>query len=266
MKYEILREEGDFLRIRSVRDIKTSRWPIPLPAGTVGGLIANENCLSQQGNCWVDENSIVHPWGQVWDDAVARDSSIHGMLRGEAKASSSVVSGTMNGYAYAARSLVTGRMTHGTRADMSIVGGVLYGDASMEHSILGPGCLLRSGLLEQMQVLDNRLLLQVNTASFGTLSVAHRVRNRRLVGSPWWEEGESPLAITVGCQWRDSFLELRELAEQEEIDDLEIRLIDFVEEMAKCIFDGLEVTEPSFSSPSLYEEWLTRAGLKGFDA
>lgn len=52
MKYETI-EENNFLRIRALKDFSDVK------KGDLGGLIANKNSLSQEGDCWVDFTTLI---------------------------------------------------------------------------------------------------------------------------------------------------------------------------------------------------------------
>lgn len=60
-------------RIQALKDIicidYSSGRVIIVEAGDRGGYIESEDCLSQDGTCWVHENSYVYNGGKVLNDA-----------------------------------------------------------------------------------------------------------------------------------------------------------------------------------------------------
>ena len=93
-KYELTDECRDGLyRIRALRDICAPRDVLnrSIQAGSLGGWIASEESLSQDGDCWVAYNAIVRDNARVRDDAWVVD---HAVLRDNAVARDlSLVSG-----------------------------------------------------------------------------------------------------------------------------------------------------------------------------
>lgn len=80
---EVTMQNGSkMLRIIALRTIETSRGIVE--PGEPGGLIANENCLSQYGDCWVRYDAKVLNNAHVWNDAqvfgnatIADDANIY---------------------------------------------------------------------------------------------------------------------------------------------------------------------------------------------
>lgn len=58
MKYALDRREGPYYRIKALRDFDD------VHAGDLGGLVSDDKCLSQDGDCW------------IYDDAIVSNSSI----------------------------------------------------------------------------------------------------------------------------------------------------------------------------------------------
>lgn len=60
-------------RIQALKDITcidyASGRVIIVVAGDRGGYIESEDCLSQDGTCWVHTDSYVYGGGKVWNDA-----------------------------------------------------------------------------------------------------------------------------------------------------------------------------------------------------
>lgn len=67
-KYELYKQEGNFWRIRALKDIKLSNGNI-IKAGTLGGLVDSEDNLSQDGTCWVFGDAKVYNNAKVSDNA-----------------------------------------------------------------------------------------------------------------------------------------------------------------------------------------------------
>lgn len=68
-------------RIRAVRDIGPSPSWRHVRAGALGGYIHSEENLSHEGDCWVDEGSMVYEDASVKEDAIVRGEAV---VRGEA--------------------------------------------------------------------------------------------------------------------------------------------------------------------------------------
>ena len=84
-KYELTDEtkeiDGHVLhRIKAIRHIN---WRID--AGDLGGFIENEDCLSHEGTCWVDNDACVFAGSFVSEDAVIYEKAIikHSEVSGE---------------------------------------------------------------------------------------------------------------------------------------------------------------------------------------
>lgn len=75
-KYELLEKSpGDvYYQIRALRDIPEYR----VKAGDVGGLIEKESNLSQEGNGWIEDGSLVRDYAKVLNGRVAKGSRIFG--------------------------------------------------------------------------------------------------------------------------------------------------------------------------------------------
>lgn len=73
MKYELTDETKEFEgrtlhRIRALKDFR--KWPPYIHKGDLGGFVESEFNLSQEGDCWIGDNSIVFDNARVYDDAV----------------------------------------------------------------------------------------------------------------------------------------------------------------------------------------------------
>lgn len=73
MKYSTTKE-GRMLRIWAERDLPTH----DVEKGDQGGLIESADCLSQDGDCWVDDGSVVMAGSKVCEDALVSDSTVQG--------------------------------------------------------------------------------------------------------------------------------------------------------------------------------------------
>lgn len=91
-KYELVKDltvehEGRTLyRIRALRDIPSEHGLVS--ADDLGGYIACENNLSQEGGCWITGDAMVYGSAEVTDNArVTSDAVVYGhaVLRGSAK-------------------------------------------------------------------------------------------------------------------------------------------------------------------------------------
>ena len=83
-------------RIRAVRDITVPIAALQIKAGDLGGWIESESNLSQDGDCWVDDDSMVYGNAKVFENALVRaDSKIYGdaNVMGDAIVHHSIVHG-----------------------------------------------------------------------------------------------------------------------------------------------------------------------------
>ena len=90
-KYELIKDEYGLIRIRALKDF-TLITGEPVKKGDLGGFIRSEDCLSQEGNCWVmgyayvsgkaSENAVVKNGAKVYGDvsgnAIVRDNGFVG--------------------------------------------------------------------------------------------------------------------------------------------------------------------------------------------
>ncbi len=86
-KYILYKKEGRFWRILSCRRFQIKQYKNRkrfVRFGELGGLIANESSLSQDGNCWVMYHSIVRGSATVSDNALICDEliSFEGLPKG----------------------------------------------------------------------------------------------------------------------------------------------------------------------------------------
>lgn len=70
VKYEITGNEVTLYRIKALDNIRAD-----VRAGDLGGWVANKQCLSQSGNCWVYDDSIVYLSGRVSGNAIVKQKS-----------------------------------------------------------------------------------------------------------------------------------------------------------------------------------------------
>ena len=81
-KYELIDKEEHFYRVRALKDF-TLITGETVKKGDKGGYIKSEDCLSQEGLCWVMYGA--HVEGTVSDNAVVQDSAIvYGTVSGNA--------------------------------------------------------------------------------------------------------------------------------------------------------------------------------------
>lgn len=88
MKYSATKE-GKMLRIWAERDIPMH----DVNKGDQGGLIESVDCLSQDGECWVDNKAVVMTGSKVSEDALVADSTVHGksVIMGRATVVESII-------------------------------------------------------------------------------------------------------------------------------------------------------------------------------
>ena len=66
-----------YYRIKAVKTFETIDGEI-IEAGTLGGFVQDESCLSQDGRCWIGEYSHVMAGSVVKDDALLSYSFVEG--------------------------------------------------------------------------------------------------------------------------------------------------------------------------------------------
>ena len=82
MKYELTDIKRDYYkttvyRIRALEDIENKHdFQLDVKKGDLGGWVSGYHNLSQQGKCWIYDNSIVTDNARVEDDAIVYDNSI----------------------------------------------------------------------------------------------------------------------------------------------------------------------------------------------
>lgn len=84
--------EGDLFKLNQIRALKD----IPrhgVKAGDIGGWVEHHFTLSQEGDCWIGENSHVFDGSGVSEDALVSESRIKGLsdVKGKAKVVSSII-------------------------------------------------------------------------------------------------------------------------------------------------------------------------------
>lgn len=81
MKYELTDIKRDYkettvYRIRALEDIENENdFQLDVKKGDLGGWVSGYHNLSQQGNCWIYDNSIVMDNARVEDDAIVYGNS-----------------------------------------------------------------------------------------------------------------------------------------------------------------------------------------------
>jgi hypothetical protein len=81
-KYELLKVNNICYRVKALKDF-TLITGEQIKKGDIGGYILSEDCLSQEGNCWIMDNSIVY--GTVSGNAVIKDfAKVYGDVCGNA--------------------------------------------------------------------------------------------------------------------------------------------------------------------------------------
>ena len=81
-KYELTDIKGEFngrivTRIRALKEFGLNAVNY-YQAGDLGGWIESEDNLSHEGNCWVDDDSVVFGNAKVYEDAIISDNAIVG--------------------------------------------------------------------------------------------------------------------------------------------------------------------------------------------
>ena len=83
-KYELAEVVLGLYRVRALIDIPLHS----VVAGDVGGFVAGEHNLAQEGLCWVSDNAVVSGNARVRGNAVVRDDAV---VRGDAWVSDNAV-------------------------------------------------------------------------------------------------------------------------------------------------------------------------------
>jgi hypothetical protein len=133
-------------RVQSVRDFLSS-GDVPVFAGSLGGWVESESCLSQEGGCWVANEALVFAGSVVsvdacvFGDSVVRGSEVTGSARvtGFAELDSCFIGGsaTIGGLACLDRCRVTGAAWVSNAVQLS--GVALDGEISVTG--VGPGSI-----------------------------------------------------------------------------------------------------------------------------
>ena len=58
-KYELIETSPGWLRVKALKDF-TLITGEQIKKGDTGGLVESEDCLSQEGSCWVKDSAIVY--------------------------------------------------------------------------------------------------------------------------------------------------------------------------------------------------------------
>ena len=81
-KYELIKDKFGLTRIRALKDF-TLITGETVKKGDLGGCVVSEDCLSQEGNCWVKDYTGV--FGKVFGNAVVKNhSQVCGAVSGNA--------------------------------------------------------------------------------------------------------------------------------------------------------------------------------------
>jgi len=81
-KYELLKVDNIWLRVKALKDF-TLITGETVKKGDFGGFVDSEDCLSQEGNCWIMDDSYV--FGKVFGNAVIKDfAKVYGDVSGNA--------------------------------------------------------------------------------------------------------------------------------------------------------------------------------------
>lgn len=202
LKYHLTPEAGMY-RIVATR---AGHWG---PAGTRGGLVANESILDQEGECWIDEGSTASsPYSSVTGDArvIRSNLSANCVVAGKGTVfSSDVTTLDLYGSGRVSHSILNGGGTvrcAGAISRSRITGGsisVVGHDIDIRNSVIDvtDHHLMVLGSLSDAQLRRHSDLVQIAT-SFGVLR-CYRI-------------GEGKKLIQVGCQRLTSFDELRAAA------------------------------------------------------
>ena len=97
-KYELIKNEYGFNRVKALKDF-TLITGEQINKGDLGGIIESEDCLSQEGLCWIMDEAYVE--GEVSGNAVVKDDAkIYGTVSGNAIVEyDAIVEGTVSGNA-----------------------------------------------------------------------------------------------------------------------------------------------------------------------
>lgn len=75
-KYELVPETVTKFYSKSMYRIRALKDFFDVKKGDLGGYVESEENLSQTGNCWIYDNSIVGLGARVIDNAIVKDRSI----------------------------------------------------------------------------------------------------------------------------------------------------------------------------------------------
>jgi hypothetical protein len=78
IKHPITKQNITLSQIEAARDITDQEGKIIVHEGELGGYIASEHNLSQEGSCWVDINSRVADQAKIYENAYIKYSTVFG--------------------------------------------------------------------------------------------------------------------------------------------------------------------------------------------
>lgn len=210
-----MEKEGDLWRIYALRDIRGRL----VRAGDRGGLVSSPESLSQRGECWIAESSVVSGGSFVYNDAyVGASSVLEGYCRvwRNAKVTYSVLKGSvlLEGFSKVHKSTLSTEGTHG------YIG--LRDSCELEDTVIecppGGGVDLGSAIIKAGHIRSQHEAISCGTR-WGPLT-AYRSKT-------------GDLAFAVGCQTASSIAELHRIARSYRIKGHEAQMLEAFLAMAQ---------------------------------
>ena len=235
-KYELI-AEGDLFRVRALREIVRHGVVV----GQLGGLVADENTLSQRGDAWIAETCTARGNSLVSNDALVAHSSV---LDGYCHVSGAarVHSSTLTGGIFPTEQVWMQGCTMTTRnsGEISLSGSVIFDDTVISAN-------------------DRRLHFAAGNVKGGRIHGQHELLS---VFHPTWgwlsayPGGHGQLQFKIGCQVRDSFDGLRDLASEYRVSAEEAALL-------QAFLQMVQVAQGFWTSPSKSAEVVQSAAAPG---
>lgn len=209
-----LEPEGDLFRVVALRAFIS--WSQEVQPGEFGGLVEGEHNLSQEGNCWIADNSTVTGRSRVQQDArVAGDSVLINEVTVSGRAL--VISCTLEGWiSVGGDAAVLYTVIEATKGSKFSV----RGESKLEHSKVdvarGGGLVMYGGCARDAALRSRFDIVSVHTP-WGWLSA--------------FRDMSGALKVQVGCQHLGDFDQLREQARRHGVSDTEMAMLGGFEAM-----------------------------------
>lgn len=213
MKYELI-ESNEFyggaklFRIKALKDFNNVK------TGDIGGFVENESNLSQEGNCWLyNESKAVGDTRVLGDARIYDKASIEGIsvVKGESVVSgSSIVKDSL----VAGKSSIVG--TSVINKSSKVTGNSIVVNTMINESILLDACVKNSNNIVNASIVGKNSIFTVTSFGKDNSTVTFfyddledlRVSINDKCGVPEWENVKED----IGVDYEDMFNKLKQLA------------------------------------------------------